>query len=299
MHKEIMKYFQYIILLTVFLSCSNTNKTEETQNEDLPTVNIELSSLDSASLSIFWQMAEESNLQEKSIPKIQTIIADWFMETPYVGGTLDINYKEQLVINLQDLDCVTFVENVTVLGMCVKSGELSNEKYFENLQNIRYRDGKINGYISRLHYFTDWLLDNQNKGLITIVSNDFGDVDFNASVSFMSQNPQHYKPLSDSSVLEKIRKIEKRISASKLKMVTKEYLESVESLIQDGDLIAIASTVKGVDIAHTGIAKHHNGRLHLMHASSVNEKVILSEKPLSEYLKGIKTDSGVLIARVN
>ncbi len=294
-----MTQLYYILLLSVFLSCSNTNKTEETQNEDLSTVNIELSSLDSASLANFWQMAEESNLQEKSIPGIQTAIANRFMETPYVGGTLDINDKEQLVINLQGLDCVTFVENVTVLGMCVKSGEFSNEKYFENLQTIRYRDGKINGYVSRLHYFTDWLLDNQNKGLITIVSNDFGNVDFDASVGFMSQNPQHYKPLSDSITLVEIKEIEKRISVSKLKMVTKEYLESVENLIQDGDLIAIASTVKGVDIAHTGIAKHHKGRLHLMHASSVSEKVMLSEKPLSEYLKGIKTDSGVLIARVN
>ena len=294
-----MNQLYYILLLIVFLSCSNTNKTEETQNEKTATVNIELSSLDSASLAKFWLFAEENKLGEKSIPEIQIAVANRFMETPYVGGTLDINDKEQLVVNLQGLDCVTFVENVTVLGMCVKSGELSNEKYFENLQTIRYRNGKINGYISRLHYFTDWLLDNQNKGLITIVSNDFGDVDFDASVGFMSQNPQHYKPLSDSSVLEKVRKIEKRVSASKLKLVTKEYLENVENLIKDGDIIAIASTINGVDIAHTGIAKHYNGRLHLMHASSVKKKVVLSEKTLSEYLKGIKTDSGVLIARVN
>lgn len=294
-----MKLLYFILLLTVFVSCSNTDNNEETQNKKTTAVNIEISSLDSASLANFWLFATENKLQEKSIPEIQTTIADWFMETPYVGGTLDINDKEQLVINLQGLDCVTFVENVTALGMCVKSGEFTNEKYFENLQAIRYRDGKINGYVSRLHYFTDWLLDNRDKGLVTIVSNDFGDINFDSEVNFMSQNPQYYEHLSDSTALKEIIKIEKRISASNLKMVSKEYLENVENLVKDGDIIAIASSIKGVDIAHTGIAKHYNGRLHLMHASSVKEKVVLSEKPLSEYLKGIKNDSGILIARVN
>ena len=294
-----IKQFYYILLLIVSVSCANTDKSENIQKEEIQTCRVELSRPDSIKLANFQQIASENKLTEKSIPEIQMLVADWFMGTPYVGGTLDVNEKEQLTVNLQGLDCVTFVENVTVLGMCIKSNEFSNEKYFEKLQTIRYRDGKINGYVSRLHYFTDWLLNNQSKGLITIVSNDFGDVDFDASVSFMSQNPQYYKPLSDSIVLSEIKETEKRISAVNLKMVSEEHLENVESLIKDGDIIAIATTIKGIDIAHTGIAKHLNGRLYFIHASSVKGKVVISEKPLSEYLKSIKTDTGVLTARIN
>jgi len=294
-----IKQFYYILLLIVSVSCANTDKSENIQKEEIQTCRVELSRPDSIKLANFQQIASENKLTEKSIPEIQMLVADWFMGTPYVGGTLDVNEKEQLTVNLQGLDCVTFVENVTVLGMCIKSNEFSNEKYFEKLQTIRYRDGKINGYVSRLHYFTDWLLNNQSKGLITIVSNDFGDVDFDASVSFMSQNPQYYKPLSDSIVLSEIKETEKRISAVNLKMVSEEHLENVESLIKDGDIIAIATTIKGIDIAHTGIAKHLNGRLYFIHASSVKGKVVISEKPLSEYLKSIKTDNGVLVARIN
>ncbi len=293
-----MKHFYYILFLIVLTACANTNKNNETKKEEIQITRVKLSNLDSLKLANFWQAAVENKWADKSISEIQIAVADRFLGTPYVGGTLDINDKEQLVINLQGLDCVTFVENVTALSMCVKLQEFSDEKYFEKLQTIRYRDGKINGYNSRLHYFTDWLLDNRNKGLINIVSDDFGDTDFDASVSFMSQNPQYYKALSDSIALAEIRKTEKRISAVHLKMVSKKYLENVEDLVKDGDIIAIASSTEGIDIAHTGIAIHRNGRLHFIHASSVKGKVVISEKPLSEYLKGIKTDNGVLIARI-
>ncbi len=294
-----MKQIYYILVLIVFVSCGNTETKGDIQKEDILTYHVKLSRPDSLKLANFQQIASENKLAEKSIPEIQMVVADWFLGTPYVGGTLDINKDEQLIVNLQGLDCVTFVENVSAMGMCIKSNKFSNEKYFEKLRTIRYRDGKINGYVSRLHYFTDWLLNNQSKGLISIVSNDFGDADFNASVSFMSQNPQYYKPLSDSIVLAEIKDTEKRVSAANLKMVSEEHLENVENLIKEGDIIAIATTIKGIDIAHTGIAKHLNGRLHFIHASSAKGKVVISEKPLSEYLKSIKTDTGVLIARIN
>ena len=288
-----MKFFYYILLLIVFVSCANTDKKEENQ-----IVSVKLSSIDSLKLLKFWKTADKNKWTKRNISEIQIAVAEWFLGTPYVGGTLEINEEEQLVINLQELDCVTFVENITALSMCVKSAAFSNEEYFKKLQTIRYRDGKINGYVSRLHYFTDWLLNNQNKGLINIVSNEIGDADFDASVSFMSDNPQYYKALSDSIALAEIKKTEKQISTANLKMVSEENLEKLENLIKDGDIIAIATTIKGIDIAHTGIAIHHKGRLHFIHASSVKGKVVISEKPLSEYLKRIKTDIGVLIARI-
>ncbi len=294
-----MKYFQYILIIIVFAACANTKQDNKNQKEEIQTVQVKLSKLDSVKLADFWQTAKENKLEERNIPEIQTAVAEWFMGTPYVAGTLDINSEEKLVVNLQVFDCVTFAETVTALGICVKSGELTNRAYFKNLQKIRYRNGEINGYTSRLHYFTDWLLDNQRKGIIKIVSNDFGDKDFDAFVNFMSQHPQYYKALSDSIVKAEIQETEKRVSRANLKMVSVENLENVENLINDGDIIAVSSEIKGIDIAHTGIAKHYNGRLHFIHASSSKGKVVLSEKPLSEYLKGIKNDNGVLTGRIN
>ena len=38
---------------------------------------------------------------------------------PYVAHTLEVNRTEKLVVNLRQLDCTTYVENVTALAMCV------------------------------------------------------------------------------------------------------------------------------------------------------------------------------------
>lgn len=296
--------FILILFLASMMSCVNSEKNNKlnaksTDTKEVSDFKIELSSADSAKLADFWKTVAQNHLQEKSIPEILIKTAEWFMGTPYFGGTLDVNDEEKLIVNLQGLDCVTFVENVYALGMSVKSGNLVNEEFFKNLQNIRYRNGKIDGYISRLHYFTEWMLDNQKKGIITIVSEKFGDKDFNANVNFISQHPQYYKQLSDTNVISEIKKIEGKISEVKLKMVSKGHVEDVENFIKDGNLIAIATSFDGLDVTHVGIAKHYNGRLHFIHASSKFKKVVLSEKSLSEYLKGIKKDVGILVAELN
>jgi len=297
-----MRQLFLILLLSAFAACANPQQSKKKSiNKIKKTLNtkIKLSPVDSTELANFKKTAEKTYLSKKSIPEIQIIIANRFLGKPYVGGTLDINDTEQLVINLHEFDCVTFSETVSALTLCVKSGEYTNEKYFKNLQTLRYRNGKINGYLSRLHYFTEWLLNNQAKGLIRIVSNNFGDKDFDSEVNFMSQHPKYYKQLSDSATLARIKNIEKQISSARLKMVSEENLKNVEDSIKDGDLIAIVTTKKGMDIAHVGIAEHYNGRLHFIHASSAKKKVVLSDKPLSDYIKSIKTDSGVLVARIN
>ena len=53
-----------------------------------------------------------------------------------------------------------------------------------------------------------------------------------------------------------------------------------------------------LDIVHTGFAIEKNGRIHLMHASSKNMKVEISEKTLSDYLVGNKSQSGIIVSRL-
>ena len=85
---------------------------------------------------------------------------------PYVAGTLDGNEEEQLVVLVDSLDCTTFVE--TVLAFCIadKRGERDYEGFKKALTQIRYRDGILNGYTSRLHYFSDWILNNEQMGFV-------------------------------------------------------------------------------------------------------------------------------------
>jgi len=254
---------------------------------------------DSLKLAEFWQMVTENNLSNTSITDIELFIAQWFLGSSYVAGTLDQNIEEKLVVNLHEFDCVTFVENVLALTFCATEGDLSKQQYFQNLKTIRYRNGIIEDYSSRLHYFTDWLLNNQQKGILTIVSNSLGDANFDATVNIMSKNSDKNTHLTDNATLTKIIDVEKSLSKVELRFITQDKIEQKETLINNGDIIAITSTINGLDIGHVGIAKHYGGRLHIIHASSARHKVILSEIPLADYIKQKDSFNGILVARLN
>ena len=91
-----------------------------------------------------------------------------FYGIPYVAGTLDKNKKEQLVVNLRELDCTTYVENVVALSLCLKDKQYKFGEFCRKLSFIRYRKGEGIKYTSRLHYFTDWINDNTKTGFCSI-----------------------------------------------------------------------------------------------------------------------------------
>ena len=86
-----------------------------------------------------------------------------FIGRPYVAHTLEVYDPEQLVVNTRQLDCTTLVENVTALTLCTYRNLYTWRDYLNALVQMRYRHGKLDGYTSRLHYFTDWIEDNTRK----------------------------------------------------------------------------------------------------------------------------------------
>jgi hypothetical protein len=60
------------------------------------------------------------------------------------------------VCNLQGLDCFTFDENVLALYLTKKKNSNSYTDFQNILTELRYRNSKIDGYASRLHYFVEW-----------------------------------------------------------------------------------------------------------------------------------------------
>ena len=75
---------------------------------------------------------------------------------PYVGQTLEVGKHETLVVNLRQLDCTTYVENVVAMYLCIKNEDYSYSAFKSNLRHLRYAAGKV-AYTSRLHYFTQWI----------------------------------------------------------------------------------------------------------------------------------------------
>ena len=249
-----------------------------------------------------FQLAIDENLVEKPIGDVIVQIGKSFIGTDYLSHSLEKDGDEQLVINLTGLDCTTFLENSLVLARCIKKGKASFEDYMDELQLIRYRDGVIDQYPSRLHYFSDWIYDNVKKGIVEDVTEEIGGKKKKFKLDFMSTHPESYKHLKSrqggTDFIPIIQKQEKEISCREYFFIPKTELKSKEELIANGDLIAITTIVEGLDIGHIGIAvKMDDGRIHLLHAPTENTKVQITEQPLTDYLMKYKRHSGVIILR--
>lgn len=244
-------------------------------------------------------LAVEKNLSQKPIGDVIAEVGKTFLNTPYEAHTLEVSDKEQLVINFSGLDCTTFLETTFALTRCIKQNKTSFDDFKNELQQIRYRDGKIDKYPSRLHYFSDWIYNNTNKGLIKDVTKEIGGKPIKFKVNFMSENPHLYKHLkSNPEFVKEIKKQEEEINNRVYYFIPENEIEKAESKIQNGDLIALTTSDKGLDIGHVGIAvKMPDGKIHFMHAPLVGSKVQITESSISGYVKKIKKHTGIIVLR--
>ena len=289
--------------MIVLLSChfaesskeTNTSIQEEVQGEK-PLLRV--SQADTSIFYNFIDWASSNQLAVQSLPEVVVDVARYFLGKPYVPHTLETEGEEQLVVNLREFDCTTFVENVLALSYCLKSGRHEMDQFTYYLQQLRYRDGEIEGYPSRLHYISEWLVDNEEKGLIDIVSNRVGQSGAGEKINFMSEHAESYPKLKDNvEFIKEISEIEHHISSYDLKYIDKEQIDSFTDSIQNGDVIAFCTTIEGLDVVHLGLALHIKNKLHFIHASTRGNKVEISETDLSDYVRNRKNVYGIFVGR--
>lgn len=228
-----------------------------------------------------------------------------FIGVPYVAHTLEVNNKEQLVVNMRQLDCTTLVENVVALTLCVQHKKYGVSDFMNMLKQLRYRNGKIDGYASRLHYFTDWIADNSLMGFVT--ERQTPNPPFTAvqtiNVGYMSTHPQAYDALrKDASLVPVIKAQEKKLNGKKYRFIPKSQVTNSQALrqaVNDGDIIAITCNKQGLDIAHLGFAVWRKDGLHLLNASQIHKKVVEEPMTLGQYLQKHPSHTGIRIVRIN
>ncbi|MDD4921776.1 MAG: DUF1460 domain-containing protein [Bacteroidales bacterium] len=253
---------------------------------------------DSMAFLAFMDYAVKEKMAEKETGERVASIARYFLDRPYVASTLEADGPERLQVNFQELDCTTFVETVLALHNVLKEKEPGYEAYKSILTSIRYRNGVLAGYPSRLHYTTDWLLDNHRKGFVDFVRMGCASETFKPAVGFMSTHPDSYPALKNNpEFVEEIAKHESRINGLSLKYMPKEKLNPKASFIHTGDIITITTGFKGLDFSHLGFALRENGVVYLLHASSSGKKVLISNQSLKDYLSDIKRHTGIVVVR--
>lgn len=247
------------------------------------------------SMKVERWLREASSLPKDSCRTLH--FAKKMLGTPYVAGTLDVNNEETLVVHLDKVDCTTLVETVLALAIADQQGKQNFEAFKEALMLVRYRDGHLAGYSSRLHYFSDWIKNNEAKGLVRECTSDTKiSLSSKLSLNFMSTHSDSYLPMKkDTSLISQVALFEKAWQGVEVRFIPKEKLNqsSNELKIKNGDILAITTNIKGLDVVHVGFAYWKQGKLHLLHASSVAGKVIMDNQSLYDYSKNKKTHTGV------
>lgn len=224
-----------------------------------------------------------------------------FLNTPYVAHTLEDEGEEDLIINCDEVDCTTFVEYALAMALSpTEDGQIAEGDFADKLQTIRYRDGKINGYTSRLHYIADWINNGVRNSFLEDVAATYSPYTQKLSLSYMSSHPEQYKKLSNAPQnVAKMKEIEKSLSGQEYHYVPKDQLPyNGLPWIKNGDIIAITTNTPGLDVAHMGIAFYVNGKLSLLHASSKEKKVVVSKVALRQMLENNNSWTGIRVLRM-
>lgn len=228
--------------------------------------------------------------------------AKQMLGVPYVAGTLDGNEEERLVVRTDALDCTTFVETVLALCIADERGERSFAGFKKALADVRYRDGVLDGYASRLHYFSDWIRNNEQMGFVReCTSETLCAQPQKLWLDFMTTHVDSYLPMKKNpALIEVMSAYEKNWQGTVVSYIPKEKLNlsPKELKIKNGDILAMVTNIKGLDVVHVGFAFWKDNQLHLLHASSVAKKVIEDPKTLFEYSKNKKAHIGVRAIRV-
>jgi len=280
-----ISYSELLKLLARRSDSNNTERETVAQPEDI------------ARFEQVVQYAKQQNLHDRSMGEIVQAIADNFLGKPYAAGLLDKSGEEKLIVTLNKFDCVLFVETVLAIARGVAVQDYDYQNFVNRIEEQRYLNGKMNGYCSRLHYFSDWINDNQKRQTVENITAELGGVPMNKTLNFMSQHRSSYpQMLKDEATYQCIVSQEADLAKTTVNYIPTNRIKSVYSQLKPGDIVAVATDVKGLDVTHTGLVyRNADGNMGLIHASPAGEVTVAYD--LQRYISRVESAIGIVVAR--
>jgi len=240
--------------------------------------------------------ADRHSLPQESMGKIMQTVAEQFLGSEYRAGLLDQEAQETLVISLKQFDCFLFVETVLAIASNIKQQDYNYQAFTHKIEDQRYWQGKMNGYCSRLHYFSDWIDDNAKRGNIQNITQQLGGIDTVKKINFMTTHRSSYPNLAQGDLnFQCIARVEDSLSQNFNYIPTKNIRQTYSQL-QPGDLIGVATDIPGLDFTHTGLVfQQPNGDMGLIHASPAGKVVIAQD--LQTYISKVENAIGIVVTR--
>ncbi len=243
-------------------------------------------------------LTQNDSLIAKPLPQRLVAVGKLFLGKPYEAKTLETGSDEKLVVNLRAFDCTTFLETALTLARLLPAENSGFGDYCHQLIQIRYRNGRSDLYAARLHYLTEWMYDKAQRGELEDITRQLGGKPYEKTLNFMTTHPQAYAQLSDKRNLAELQAVEKQLNTRSLFYIPKAEVSKIESQLREGDIIAMTTGIKGLDVVHVGMAVLQKGKIHLLHASSDQKQVAISTLPLAQYLMKNAGQTGIIVARL-
>ena len=248
------------------------------------------------------QLFSDRKLSTLSIDQVLQSVATNFIGATYREGLLDQGETEKLFVSLTEFDCVLFVETVLAFSRNLLAIDPTYENFVGNVQSVRYTDGKLDGYCSRLHYFSEWIRDNQKRNIVRDLTAELGGIPLNKTLNFMSSNWRKYPRLKNSEtnyqcILAMEKKMELEMQSEQLRYIPSAKIRSIYPSLKAGDIIAVATDIKRLDTTHTGFVYPTTNGIGFIHASP-SGKVKISPD-LQRYVERVDHAIGIMVARPN
>ena len=299
-----MRYLLACILLLLLLSCRQ-EASGPTADETTPARPVaaadtgEVVAPDSLTLRLFEEAmtyARAESLHTQPLGVIMQNLGLRFRGKPYAIGLLDEPPVETLVVALDRYDCVTFVETMLAMARGVQAQDYRFATFARTLEDLRYRSGELDGYASRLHYFSEWIADNKERGHVTNVTRQLGGQELDKRIDFMTEHRANYPKLADNdSLIRRIEAVQDDLAAVDLYYIPQDGIRAVYDQLQAGDIIATATNIEGLDVSHTGLVYKDDGQTGLLHASTSGGVKVSPD--LQTYVQNIKNQIGIVVAR--
>ncbi|MBV2188469.1 MULTISPECIES: N-acetylmuramoyl-L-alanine amidase-like domain-containing protein [Providencia] len=225
---------------------------------------------------VFNEQAAMQSHNASQADKIDAL-TQFFLTTPYNNQTLNMSplSAEKLVINLKEMDCMTFIEYTEAFKR-----SKSYDQFVLNLINIRYVNQNI-AFKYRRHFFSDWV---QGPEAIAVdITNEISlqAVKVNKRLNLKNHNERYISGLPIKNRL---------ISYIPVKYVDDDLLMKLKT----GDYIGIYSRGNGLDVSHVGVVIRRGNKTIFRNASSHRGNLQVIDIELSDYLKG---KSGIVVFR--
>jgi cell wall-associated NlpC family hydrolase len=225
--------------------------------------------------------------------------------TPYRPHTLEAYLAggarpadEPLTVLVTVFDCVTLVEAAIALARTARIEDAGWERFASEIERMRYRGGRRAGYASRLHYFSEWILDGAERGLLRELGSRHGGERDLRPLRFMTGHRGSYAALADDETHLRIGIRERSLDGVPRYVLPVAGIPAASAHLLPGDVLAFATGIDGLDVTHAALAhRDRSGVLGVLHAPLSGGVVERFPGSIADYVAGIRRCTGILVAR--